>query len=241
MRTLLISDIHANAAALEAVLRAAGEYERVFCLGDIVGYGPEPQRCIEMVQALPDLTCIMGNHDAALLGLIDLHAFNDEARRAVEVQQAHVNADGLAWLGSLPQLAAVGGVNLAHGSPRNPIWEYIMNPATAQANFGEYEGQICLVGHSHIACIFIEEPFLQPSVLLPRQGDRFVNSRRFILNPGSVGQPRDRNPQASFVIYDDEEQSWLFQRVKYDITAVQRQIVALGIPERHARRLRQGI
>ncbi len=241
MRTLLISDIHANAAALEAVLDAAGYFERVFCLGDIVGYGPDPQRCIEILAGLPVLTCLMGNHDAALVEEIDLSVFNDEARRAVEIQRGLLSEADLAYLRGLPKTAQIDGICMAHGSPRNPIWEYIMNFRTAEANFEAFSEQICLVGHSHIPCIFIEAPYLKPEVLLPNHGDRFVNSRRYILNPGSVGQPRDRNPLASYVIYDDQEKSWLFQRVNYEIEPVQERILALGIPERHARRLKQGL
>ncbi|MFZ3069514.1 MAG: metallophosphoesterase family protein [Anaerolineaceae bacterium] len=241
MHTLVISDIHANATALEAVLADAGEFERVWCLGDVVGYGPDANVCVDMLKSLPDLTCIMGNHDAALLGFIELGTFKYEAQVALQVQARQLNQNARDYLELLEITKVVDGVTLAHGSPRDPIWEYILNASTARENFAAFTTQICLIGHTHIPSIFVQEPRKQITVLLPRPGDMWRSTKRFILNPGSVGQPRDRDPRASYVIWDDEESIWHFHRVEYDIFSVQKRILELGIPSRHAIRLSQGI
>lgn len=241
MRTLVISDIHANATALEAVLADAGAFERVWCLGDVVGYGPDSNECVSILKSLPNLICIMGNHDAALLGLIDLAAFNFEAQAALQVQAQQLSLESRDFLELLEISTTKDGITLAHGSPRNPIWEYILNVTIARQNFAAFPTQICLIGHSHIPSIFVEEPDGEITVLLPHSGDMWRSKKRFILNPGSVGQPRDRDSRASYVIWDDQEAIWQYHRVKYNIPPVQKRIIDLGIPARHAHRLSQGI
>lgn len=241
MRSLIVSDIHSNLTAFEAVLAHAGKINRAICLGDLVGYGPQPNECIELLRTLPELTCILGNHDAAALGFIDIQAFNHEARKALLVQTQLLIQDSLDFLELLPIRAEVDGVTLAHGSPRNPIWEYVVNDQIASANLTEFETAGCLVGHSHVPCIFYQEPDRILNLLLPGSGDRWQAKGKFLLNPGSVGQPRDHNPRASFVIWDDEENTWEFCRVAYDVAFVQKKILDLGIPARHAARLRLGV
>lgn len=241
MRTLVISDIHANATAFEAVLKEAGEFDRTWCLGDIVGYGPDPERCIEMLQSLPELTCVMGNHDAALLRLIDVTAFNDDARIALEIQAEHISQASRDYLERMQVVIEKNGITFVHGSPRDPIWEYIINLAIARANFGYFQSQICLIGHSHIPSLFVEKEKGDVFLLQPSHGDMWRSEQRFILNPGSVGQPRDNNPRASYVIYNDEAEIWQFQRVAYDIDSVQSRIIDMGLPMRHAARLYHGM
>jgi len=241
VRTLIISDIHANLNALEAVLAHAGQFERVFCLGDIVGYGPDPNECVEIVRNLPNLTYIMGNHDAGLLGFIDLYTFNQEAMDAIHVQSGILSAEARDFLELASVRTEESQFTLAHGSPRKPIWEYIIHVGLAWLNFREFTTPICLVGHTHIPCIFEEESEKQVRLLLPGHGDMWRSDKRFILNPGSVGQPRDRNPKAAYVIYDDQEDNFQFQRVAYDFKPVQARARALGIPERHAYRLEFGL
>jgi len=241
MRTLVISDIHSNADALEAVLADAGSFDRAWCLGDVIGYGPDPNECIQMLEDLPDLVCILGNHDAAAMGFIDTESFNREASAAVHIQERLLTEASREFLESLEVLRVEAGVTLAHGSPRNPIWEYILSAKTAKENFLAFETQVCLVGHSHIPVIFADDQLKQPEVLLPASGDMWRSEKRFILNPGSVGQPRDRSPLASYVIWDDLEDIWSFHRVVYDYRPVQERILALGLPPRHAYRLAEGI
>lgn len=241
MRTLIISDIHANLTAFEAVLSDAGSYDQVWCLGDVVGYGPDPNECIALLRKQPGLRCIMGNHDAALMGYIDLHTFNDQAAKAVTIQSELLSQESRDFLELLEIVIEEGEITFAHGSPREPIWEYVVSARVANENFSAYLTQICLVGHSHIPSIFVQNPHSRPSILTPQNADRWRSDKRFILNPGSVGQPRDRNPKAAYVIWDDQDDTWLFKRVAYDIESVQKRILELGIPSRHATRLSQGI
>src|SRR3972149_1045887 len=154
MRILVISDIHANLTALQAVLSDAGEIDAVWCLGDLVGYGPDPNDCIALVRQLPRLSCLLGNHDAAALNQIDIAAFNPEARRAVMWTQNVLSPDNYEYLSSLPEKVVEGEVTLAHGSPRQPIWEYLLDTRTATQNFDYFETGFCFVGHSHLPVIF---------------------------------------------------------------------------------------
>lgn len=241
MKTLIISDIHSNATALRAVLEDAGAFDRVWCLGDVVGYGPEPNECVQILKSLPNLTCLLGNHDAAALGFIDLWTFNDEARRAIEVQMRLLNEESHQFLELLQPKTVQGGVTLAHGSPRDPIWEYVISAKVAERNFSAFETQVCLIGHSHIPVIFMENGRRSLQVLMPSSGDMWRSEQRFILNPGSVGQPRDRDPRAAYVLWDSEEDIWTYHRVNYDVAPVQEKILALGIPSIHAIRLAYGM
>lgn len=241
MRTLIVSDIHANLTALQAVLSDAGSFDRVWCLGDVVGYGPDPNECISLLRQQPGLRCIMGNHDAAVMGFIDLRAFNEQAAKAVAIQSALISQESREFLELLEFVVEEGEVTFAHGSPRDPIWEYVVSSRIAIENFSSFQTQSCLVGHSHVPSIFVQNPHSRPTILTPLHADRWRSDQRFILNPGSVGQPRDRNPKAAYVIWDDQEDTWLFRRVAYDVESVQKRILALGIPSRHASRLSQGI
>ena len=241
MKTLVISDVHANLTALQAVLAAAGEFDRVWCLGDRVGYGPDANDCIRLIQSLPNLTCAMGNHDAAMMGFIDLNAFNHEAREAIRTQADTLSQESLDFLELLNVRSEEGDITFVHGSPGNPIWEYMMGVNSARANFREYTTRICLFGHSHVPTLFVEEPENRITLLVPGHGDMWRSEKRFMLNPGSVGQPRDHDPRASFVLYDDETDIWQFKRVKYDIAAVQERFRALDLSPWLARRLSQGV
>lgn len=241
MRTLIVSDVHSNLTALEAVLADVGSVDRVWCLGDVVGYGPDPNECVDLLRQQPGLRCILGNHDVAVMGLIDLHTFNDQARRAVMIQSKMLNQDSRDFLEVLKVLIVEDGITLAHGSPRDPIWEYMLSARIAAENFSEFQTRVCLVGHSHIPSIFVEQPGERPLILTPQHADRWKSDNRFILNPGSVGQPRDRNAKASYVVWDDQEETWLFRRVAYDVESVQARILSLGIPSRNASRLSQGV
>lgn len=241
MRILVISDIHANLTALEAVLAHAGEVDETWCLGDVVGYGPDSNECVERVRNLPNLTCLMGNHDAASLGYIDLRTFNREARLSLQAIRRALSNENLEFLGSLPQKLVVRDVTIAHGSPRNPVWEYILDTFTAVDNFNHFEGAYCLVGHTHVPVAFYypkESRTLSWKLIEP--GKRLPLNGRMILNPGSVGQPRDHDPRAAYAVISPDEHYWESFRVEYDISSVQQRILAQGLPERHAVRLAEG-
>src|SRR5258706_2755383 len=243
MRVLVISDIHANLTALEAVLKDAGTTDEVWCLGDMIGYGPNPNEVIERLRGLPNLACCMlGNHDVAILGEMDFAVFNTEARKSLVWQQQSVTPENLKYLRSLPQETLVKGqVTLAHGSPRDPVWEYILNTLIARMNFEAFETPYCFVGHTHIQCYFqLDLANDRISLEVPAVNQPVSLSPRAILNPGSVGQPRDRDSRASYAIYDSEAETWEPCRVAYDIESVQKLIRAAGLPDKHAARLAEG-
>ncbi len=241
MRVLVISDIHANLTALEAVLSDAGTVDATWCLGDLVGYGPDPDECIARVRGLPNLTCLLGNHDAAVLGQIDVEAFNAEARVSIEWLKENLSAEGAAFLQDLPDKIVLGEVTLTHGSPRNPVWEYILDTRVARINFERFETPYCFVGHTHLPVLYMNRDSQAPiRLVVPDAYQVVVMTPRMIFNPGSVGQPRDRDPRAAYAIYDSDKSTWEFHRVVYDISAVQTRIMTAGLPERHALRLMEG-
>lgn len=237
MKVLVFSDIHANATAFEAVLTAAGSVDAYWCLGDIVGYGPDPNECISMIRDLPNLICVRGNHDAATLGEVDQQTFNHEASLAITWTKRHLNAEGLEYLLSLPEKLVEMGITIVHGSPRNPVWDYVMDYMTAGRMFQFFDTEICLLGHTHVPAIWHENEAPKAPVM------EFQKSRitsKTILNPGSIGQPRDHDPRASFALFDPEEKTWELRRVAYEVEPVQNRIKKSGLPWRHAMRLAEG-
>jgi len=241
MKILVISDVHANLTALEAVLSEAGAFNTAWCLGDLVGYGPDGNECVQRIRNLPNLLCVRGNHDLAICGDTDLDIFNNEAKEAILVSRKMMAPETLQFLHGLPEVLTSDLVTLVHGSPRNPVWEYILDAATAAENFNNFNTPLAFVGHSHLPLMFTadnESGLVERSYILP--GTKHNLNNRAILNPGSVGQPRDNDPRASFGIFDPEAMTWEIHRVVYDIPAVQKRIVDAGLPEKHARRLRAG-
>ncbi len=241
MRVLVFSDVHANLTALDRILDDAGDCDAVWCLGDVIGYGPDPNECIERIRRLPNLTCILGNHDAAVLELIEVNAFNHDARRVIEWTQESLTDASIAFLKSLPERVVIGEVTLVHGSPRQPVWEYLLDTPTAQRNFEFFDTPFCFVGHTHLPIFFHHDeadsypiggylPPNQPIQLVPRE----------IVNPGSVGQPRDRDPRAAYAIYDTESRLFEHRRVEYDVLQVQNRMHLAGLPQRHIQRLSVG-
>jgi len=242
MRILVISDIHANYTALEAVLNDAGTVDETWCLGDMVGYGPDPNAVVEQVRELTHLTCILGNHDVAVIGRMPFEAFNGDARRSLVWTEKVMTADNIDFMRTLPQIAKVrGDVTMAHGSPRDPIWEYVLNTLSARLNFDHFDTPYCFVGHSHAQAMFqLNEKNDRVTLEITTPGDIIPLTPRCILNPGSVGQPRDRDPRAAYAIYDSKAQTWEARRVDYNIPEVQERIRQAGLPEKHAVRLSEG-
>ncbi|UYN88656.1 MAG: metallophosphoesterase family protein [Anaerolineales bacterium] len=239
MRTLVISDIHANLTALEAVLADAGTVDAVWCLGDVVGYGPDPNECIARLAALPNLVCLQGNHDAAAIGQLPLESFNAEARTSVEWLRDMLTPESLAFLQNLQPMRVEEGVTLAHASPRQPVLEYLLDSYSALENFSYFETPFCFVGHTHVPVLFIKHG-AGINLQIPPAGTTLELHDRCIANPGSVGQPRDRDPRAAYAIFDPQYASWHYTRVEYDIPLVQTRMLAARLPERHASRLSGG-
>ena len=238
MRVLVISDIHANLVALETVLAEAGPYDAVWCLGDLVGYGPNPNECVARVRSLPGLICLLGNHDQAVLGDIDLRVFNGDARAAISWTRQVVTPETTDYLRLLSPETVWRDYTLVHASPRQPIWEYILDCEIAAANFPYISTPYCLVGHTHHPVIFEQLPDgdvleEEPDYAAPRPLAR----QRLILNPGSVGQPRDNNPDAAYALLDVDSEAWEYRRVPYDIATTQLRMRAARLPERLVTRL----
>lgn len=225
MRILVMSDIHANYTALEAVLKSAGEVDETWCLGDLVGYGPDPNAVVEEIREIKNLTCLLGNHDVAAIG-----------------HEKVLSASNMDFLNSLPSKTKVRGeATMAHGSPRDPLWEYILNTLSARLNFEHFDTPWCFVGHSHIQCMFALDEQNDRVTLEQVKPDITISLRsKLILNPGSVGQPRDRDPRAAFAIYDTEARTWTPRRAEYNIAEVQERIRSAGLPEKHAARIAEG-
>jgi predicted phosphodiesterase len=243
MRILIVSDIHANLIALERVIAHAGPFDRVWCLGDVVGYGPEPNACIEKLRSF-DLLCLAGNHDWAVLDKLDLEEFNPDARRAAIWTREQLSVRNLDWLHALPERVPtqLGKFTLIHGSPRYPIWEYVLTPAVARLNFDHFDTPICLVGHTHVPVVYryfanerraTAEPLIENAPLAIANG-------RMMINPGSVGQPRDGDPRSAYAMLDTDAQTLTPYRVEYDIAATQKKMEQAQLPPRLIARLSYG-
>lgn len=237
MRILVVSDIHSNLTALEAVLQeAAGSFDQIWSLGDVVGYGPWPNECISLLSQYEHVA-IPGNHDYAVLGRISLEDFNREARNANLWTRQQLSDSSRRYLEQLPETITVEAFTLAHGSPRSPIWEYLFYATSARASFEHFDTPVCLVGHTHVPIIFAETADAA-QVLPPQEGATVVlDEGRYIINPGSVGQPRDGDPRAAFMLLDLDQRSFTHRRVAYDIAVTQGQMRQLGFSPRLIARL----
>jgi predicted phosphodiesterase len=243
MRILILSDIHANLIALETVLRNAGDFDAIWCLGDIVGYGPEPNACIERLRAY-DLVCVAGNHDWAVLDKLDLEEFNPDARRAAIWTRDQLGIQSLDWLNSLPESISPQAENftLIHGSPRYPIWEYVLTPAVARLNFDCFATQLCLMGHTHVPVLYRYHPDerIVTAEPLPEDIPIALDSDRMMINPGSVGQPRDGDARAAFILLDLDTLTLTHHRVEYNILSTQLKMGQANLPMRLITRLSYG-
>ncbi len=242
MRYLVVSDVHSNAPALEAVLNAAPEFDALLCLGDIVGYGPDPNTCVARLRD-HELVSISGNHDAGALGQADLSIFNHDARKALIWTQQELARRHQQFLAGLaPHMALTDDILLCHGSPRDPVWDYLVELTTAAQCFREYDFQTLLVGHSHLPLAFEWREDLERARPLRVEVDGRVQlaGRRMILNPGSVGQPRDGNPKAAYAVLDTGAMTWTFGRTAYAVKITQERMRAQKLPQRLIDRLEIG-
>ena len=240
MRIAVLSDIHSNLVALDAVLAHLGSADAIWHLGDVVGYGPDPDGVVARLEERRALG-VRGNHDAAALGGPEIEWFNPDARAAIEWTRQRIGTRTKAWLEALPELRTEGAFTLAHGSPRDPIWEYITSSPVARANLTFIETRLGLHGHTHLPIAWAEEDGRIVS-MAPGDGSTFgLAGRRALLNPGSVGQPRDGDPDAGYMTIDTETDRATWHRVPYDIEAVQRQMRKRGLPGRLVERLSYGI
>jgi predicted phosphodiesterase len=241
MRILVLSDIHANLTALEAVLADAGTVDATWCLGDVIGYGPDPNECVARLRMLPELVCLLGNHDSAALSRIPIETFNQDARRSIEWMQNVLSMESYTFMAKLPERVVVDNVTLVHGSPRNPVWEYILDLHNAMQNMEHFDTQFCMVGHTHLPIAYVAVNGSRDlRWTVPAEGECIELHSRAILNPGSVGQPRDHDPRASYAIFYPEKKGWEIHRIEYDIRSVQKRIRAADLPMRHALRLIEG-
>jgi diadenosine tetraphosphatase ApaH/serine/threonine PP2A family protein phosphatase len=240
VRVAVVSDIHGNLHALEAVLEsiALEAPDELWCLGDLVGYGPRPNRCCAVVAERAD-ACLIGNHDLAVLGRIDVEAFAEDAAASARWTASVLEPERRAFLEQLPPSAERAGVGLFHASPRDPVWEYVLSPGVALAGLAEAEQDLVLVGHSHVALSFgLGDGRL---VTAPAGTEVELAGDRRLLNPGSVGQPRDGDPRAAWLLLDLGAGRAAFRRVPYDVERTQAEIRERGLPEALAVRLAHGL
>jgi len=295
LRYAVISDIHANLEALQAVLqelarivrRSGQPFDGLWCLGDLVGYGPNPQECVDVVHSHTDVV-ISGNHDQAVAGILPVEHFNDSAQVTADWTRSKLSQGHLRYLAGLAERMVIGACTLVHGSPRNPVWEYLTSVDVAALSFPCFSTPLCFVGHTHVPTIFLQraEPVVMAETAerarrLERANQGFLAEEllgletlnqlaveqeeliresvapcevvspgegqwvlppgyRAIVNPGSVGQPRDGDPRAAFMVYDTER-GCEFYRVEYPLEQTQRKIWRSGLPARMAQRLSYGV
>lgn len=243
MRVLVVSDIHSNLVALDAVLKHAGAFDVIWSLGDVVGYGPQPNECIERLNEHTHVA-IAGNHDWGVLGRLDLEQFNSDARQANLWNRDALLPASREYLEALPITHVEDDATLAHGSPRHPIWEYLLYASLAKASFGHFETSLCFVGHSHVPVVYADLPDADTAEVMAPADDgtaaRLEPGRRYIINPGSVGQPRDGDPRAAYLLLDLEAGTYEHRRVTYDIAVTQEKMRQAGLPRRLISRLNMG-
>ena len=243
MRYAILADIHGNLEAFTTVLNDIGEkgdIEEIWCLGDVVGYGPDPHQCIETLNQCKHV-CIAGNHDMAAIEKVDTTYFNPMAVAAIKWTAEQLTEDDVNYLGELPLTEQRGDFTLVHGSPMEPLWEYIVSTGMALRNFTYIETPYCLVGHSHVPMAYVKDKDTgcKPVTLTPGIGV-VLGKNKMIINPGGVGQPRDGDPRASYAIYDNKSRMVHLYRVEYDIEATQKKIMERGLPVMLASRLEAG-
>jgi predicted phosphodiesterase len=242
MRVAIVSDIHGNRQAFEAVLSAIEQSgaQEVWCLGDLVGYGAEPEACVELARQHAAFS-LAGNHDLGVRGDLPLEEFSRGAELAAKWTQETISAETLEYLKSLEPLKLDESVGLFHASPRDPVWEYVLSPLQAELCLDAQEHRICLVGHSHVALSFMRMEGEAATGQTRTDGEElWLEAGEWLINPGSVGQPRDGDPRAAWLELDDQAWTAIYHRVEYDIEGAAAAIRAARLPDSLAERLAFG-
>lgn len=242
MRYAVVSDIHSNLEAFQAVLEDAGRVDGLWCLGDVIGYGPSPNECVSLLKECRHV-CVAGNHDLAGIGRAETATFNRDAKTAIDWTANNLSTSATEYLQSLPLVVELEGrFTVVHGSPRDPVWEYVLQAGEAEAAFKDTETEIIFVGHTHVPVVFRElkaPAGVKEAVPAPDEAIQ-LNGRRLLINPGAVGQPRDGDPRASYILIDLDNGVARYRRVPYRVTVVQQKMAAAGLPERLIVRLAYG-
>ncbi len=243
MRIAIISDVHSNADALSAVMSAIdrAKVDRLICLGDVVGYGADPAECCRLVRGASEVT-LLGNHDAAVSGRMDYSFYYSAARQAIDWTIANLEESEHLWLRSLPYTYRFGDLGFSHGSPIEPrAYEYVFALQQAQ-ELRDYVGSlpfVTFIGHSHLCRVYaIDEERVQDAL---SSRVRLERSYKYLISVGSVGQPRDNDSRACFVIYDTDEKTVEFRRVEYDAASAARKIMAAKLAPNFGKRLLLGV
>lgn len=262
MRCAILSDIHGNLDALRCVLadaQARNATDQVWCLGDLIGYGPEPNECVRELQSHPNFVCVAGNHDWGAIGRLDTAEFNRDAAAALSWTRERLDGALQQYIAGLPTTLVLEEFTLAHGSPRDHVREYVTHAGLARLNFDSFATPYCLIGHTHQPLVF-EQAFAVESpgdhtpelmgrsrratsirTFVPVSGEPVALAQdRLIVNPGSVGQPRDGNPDAAYMLFDSDEATLVLYRVPYPVGQVQQKMATAGLPVRLAKRLAYG-
>lgn len=242
MRIAVVSDIHGNRHAFEAVLDAVETTPctELWCLGDLVGYGAEPDACVELARRHAAV-CLAGNHDLGVRGHLPLEEFSRGAALAATWTRANISVDTLDYLLELEPTNLDEAAGLYHASPRDPVWEYVLSPLQAELCLDAQPHRVCLIGHSHIALAFSRTEGTPASGVTHSGGDELdVSAGEWLINPGSVGQPRDGDPRAAWLELDTESWSAVYHRTEYDIEGAAAMIRAARLPDSLAERLSFG-
>lgn len=238
----ILSDIHGNLPALQAVLLHAGECDEWWCAGDMVGYGPYPSECVGRMAAI-EAKAVAGNHDLGAIGRTDLHAFSGMAREACTWTGAHLEPDARVYLEALTLvLEEPPEAVIFHGSYVDPVWEYVLSPAAADRSFEANSYRLSFNGHSHVPVVFYRGARTDTGMLVPSEGLSLVleEGARYMVNAGSVGQPRDGDPRACYMVYCTDDQTLCCHRVDYDVAKTQMEMLEVGLPRFLAERLSSG-
>jgi predicted phosphodiesterase len=242
MRIAVVSDIHGNRQAFEAVLDAveASDSQELWCLGDLVGYGAEPDACVELARRHAAI-CLAGNHDLGVRGSLPLEEFSRGANLAAKWTQSVITPETLAFLQQLKPVNIDELVGLYHASPRDPVWEYVLSPLQAELCLDAQSHRVCLIGHSHVALFFCRAPG-SAATGETRGADEVlaIDSGEWLINPGSVGQPRDGDPRAAWLELDTDNWTAVYRRTEYDIAAAAAAIRSARLPDSLAERLAFG-